>query len=50
MNAWNNKKRFFDILKKDKKLLKYISIQELREILETNNNNKIDWIFKNKIK
>jgi adenylosuccinate lyase len=50
MNAWNNKKSFFDILKKDKKLLKYISIQELREILETNNNNKIDWIFKNKIK
>jgi len=50
MNAWNNKKSFFDILKKDKKLLKYISIQELREILETNSNNKIDWIFKNKIK
>ena len=50
MNAWNNKKSFIDILKKDKKLLKYISIQELRELLETNSNSKIDWIFKNKIK
>ena len=50
MSAWGNKKSFFDILKKDKKLLKYLSIQELREVLETNNNNKLDWIFKNKIK
>ena len=50
MSAWGNKKSFFDILKKDKKLLKYLSIQELREVLETNNNNKVDWIFKNKIK
>ena len=50
MNASSNKKSFIDILKKDKKLLKYISIQELRELLETNNNSKIDWIFKNKIK
>ena len=52
MIAWDNKKKFIDILKKDKKLLRYISIQELKEVLETNNknNNKIDWIFKNKIK
>ena len=50
MNAWSNKKSFIDILKKDKKLLKYISIQELRELLETNSNSKIDWIFKNKLK
>ena len=50
MNAWDKKKSFFDILKKDKKLLNYISIQELREVLEASNNNKIDWIFKNKIK
>ena len=51
MNASDSKKSFFDTLKKDKKLLKYISIQELRKILETNKkNNKIDWIFKNKIK
>ena len=51
MIAWNKKYNFFDVLKKDKKLLKYISINELREILE--NNNKIhntEWIFKNKIK
>ena len=51
MNAWDNKKKFFDVLKKDKKLLKYLSINELKKILETNNkDNKIDWIFKNKIK
>ena len=50
MNAWSNKKSFIDVLKKDKKLLKYISIQELRELLETNSNSKIDWIFKNKLK
>ena len=50
MNAWDNKKSFIDVLKKDKKLLKHISIKELRELLETNSNNKIDWIFKNKIK
>ena len=50
MNAWGNKKSFFDVLKKDKKLLQHISIRELRKILETNHNNKIDWIFKNKIK
>ena len=52
MIAWDNKKKFIDILKKDKKLLRYMSIQELKEVLETNNknNNKIDWIFKNKIK
>ena len=50
MNASSNKKSFIDILKKDKKLLKYISIHELRELLETNSNSKIDWIFKNKIK
>ncbi len=50
MNAWGNKKNFFEILKKDKKLLKYISIKELTEILGSNHNNKIDWIFKNKIK
>ena len=50
MHAWSNKKSFIDILKKDKKLLKYISIHELRELLETNSNSKIDWIFKNKLK
>ena len=51
MNAWNNKRSFFDTLKNDRKLLKYINIQELREILEIKTkNNKLDWIFKNKIK
>ena len=50
MHAWSNKKSFIDILKKDKKLLQHISIHELRELLETNINSKIDWIFKNKLK
>ena len=51
MEAWNNKKKFYDILKKDKILLKYISKEELKNILENDKkNSKIDWIFKNKIK
>ena len=51
MEAWNNKKKFHDVLKKDKILLKYISKEELINILENNKkNSKIDWIFKNKIK
>ena len=51
MEAWDRKKSFFEVLKKDKKILKYFSINDLREILENNDkNNKIDWIFKNKIK
>ena len=51
MEAWNNNKNFYDVLKTDKKLLKYLSIGELKNILEINtNNSKIDWIFKNKIK
>ena len=51
MEAWNNKKNFYDVLKNDKKLLKCISTKEIKDILEINiKNNKIDWIFKNKIK
>lgn len=51
MEAWNNKKTFYDVLKKDKILLKYISKEELKNILENDKkNSKIDWIFKNKIK
>ena len=51
MKAWNSKKSFFEVLKNDKKILKYISISDLRTILANNDkNNKIDWIFKNKIK
>ncbi len=51
MNAWNMKKSFFEVLKSDKKILEYLSINELKDILENNlKNNKIDWIFKNKIK
>ena len=51
MEAWNNKKKFYDVLKKDKILLKYISKEELKNILENDKkNSKIDWIFKNKIK
>ncbi len=51
MDAWNNKKKFFDVLINDKKLLKIISIKQIKDILEIDiKNNKIDWIFKNKIK
>ena len=51
MKAWDNKKSFFEVLKNDKKILKHISINDLREILGNNDKNKkIDWIFKNKIK
>ena len=51
MEAWNNKRNFYDVLKTDNKLLKYLSIEELKNILEINTtNSKIDWIFKNKIK
>ena len=51
MKAWDSKKSFFEVLKNDKKILKHITINDLREILENNDkNNKIDWIFKNKIK
>ncbi len=51
MEAWVNKKNFHEILKNDKILLKKISKEELRKIIEIDTkNNKIDWIFKNKIK
>jgi adenylosuccinate lyase len=51
MEAWNNKRNFYDVLKTDNKLLKYLSKEELKNILEIDtNNSKIDWIFKNKIK
>ena len=51
MYAWDHNKSFLDVLIKDKKILSYFSIKELRKILEVNDNyNKIDWIFKNKIK
>ena len=47
----HNKKTIYDVLKTDNKLLKYLSLEELKNILEINtNNSKIDWIFKNKIK
>jgi len=39
------------VLKNDKKLMKIITIRELKEILENKTkSNQIDWIFKNKIK
>ena len=51
MIAWDNSKNFEDVLKKDKTLLKKISKQELKQILEIDKiNSKIDWIFKNKVK
>ena len=51
MIAWENSKNFEDVLKKDVNLLKKITKQELKQILEIDKkNSKIDWIFKNKIK
>jgi len=51
MIAWDNSKNFEDVLKKDKTLLKKITKQELKKILEIDKiNNNIDWIFKNKVK
>ena len=51
MEAWNNNKNFYDILKNDKTLLKHISKQELKDIMKDDTKkNQIDWIFKNKIK
>ena len=51
MLAWNNSKNFEDILMQDKTLLKKITKQELKQILEIDKkNSKIDWIFKNKVK
>ena len=51
MEAWNNNKNFYDILKNDETLLKYISKQELKDIMKDDTKkNHIDWIFKNKIK
>ena len=51
MMAWNNSKNFEDVLIKDKTLLKKITKQELKKILEIDKkNSKIDWIFKNKVK
>ena len=51
MGAWDNGKNFHDVLKKDKILLKHLTKEELKNILENDTkNSKIDWIFKNKIK
>ena len=51
MMAWNNSKNFEDVLMQDKTLLKKITKQELKQILEIDKkNSKIDWIFKNKVK
>ena len=51
MEVWDNNKNFYDILKNDKNLLKYISKKELEDIMKNNTKkNHINWIFKNKIK
>ena len=51
MDAWKNKKDFYEFLENDKTLLKIISKQELKNILKIDiKNSKIDWIFKNKVK
>jgi len=50
MKAWKMQKDYFAVLKDDKKILKYLSIKELKNILVNTKNKQIDWIFKNKIK
>ena len=51
MEAWDKKKSFFEVLKNDKNILKHLSEKELKKILEIDSkNNRIDWIFNNKMK
>ena len=51
MDTWKSKDNFFETLSKDKKILKYLPVKELKEILIKDTKiEKIDWIFKNKIK
>ncbi len=51
MEAWNNNKKFKDVLKNDNTIMKKLTKKDIKEIIEIETKNiKIDWIFKNKIK
>ena len=51
METWNNNKTFEDVLVANKKLIKLIKINELKNIIKNSNELKnIDWIYKNKVK
>ena len=51
MYTWNNKKKFLDVLVKNKQLNKILSKKQINKILNDKNDLKnINWIFKNKVK
>ncbi len=51
METWNNNKKFEEVLVANKKLIKLIKINELKNIIKNSNELKnIDWIYKNKVK
>ncbi|OUW96687.1 MAG: adenylosuccinate lyase [Pelagibacteraceae bacterium TMED237] len=51
METWNNKKKFLDVLLKNKQLNKFLTNKEIKIVFNDSNKIKnIDWIFKNKIK
>tara|TARA_Y100001935_G_C17283170_1_gene498740 strand:- start:520 stop:1812 length:1293 start_codon:yes stop_codon:yes gene_type:complete len=51
METWNNNKTFEEVLVGNKKLIKLIKINELKNIIKNSNELKnIDWIYKNKVK
>ena len=50
MKSWNTKERFEDILVNNEEIQKYLSKDEIRKILYSEDKvDNIDWIFKNKI-
>tara|TARA_Y100000590_G_C15677358_1_gene998538 strand:- start:82 stop:1374 length:1293 start_codon:yes stop_codon:yes gene_type:complete len=50
IKAWNEKRSFSDLIKKNKEIKKYLNQNEINKILNHNELEKIDWIFKNKFK
>ena len=51
MKTWNNHKEFSEVLTKNKELNKFLTIKDIKMIINDSKNLKnIDWIFKNKIK
>ena len=51
METWNSNKNFSQVFQKNKELNKILNSKEIVKIIKEDNDlNKIDWIFKNKIK
>ena len=49
MQSWNSNERFEEVLMKDENIKKYITIDELKEIISDEDNiENIDWIYQNK--